>query len=168
MPMLADKIGRKRAIQVICVVCVISAVLQAAAVHLAMLLVGRFLNGVGYVLRHSSSLFDAGEPSMEERTKTDYIWFSSAMVDVIVPLYQSEVSPPKTRGRLVGSHGFLVVVGYVCDFRQTITNALANRLFTESRGLGRFRQLLRAEPTDSMAIVSCTSKYYPTSSHATN
>ena len=35
------------------------------------------------------------------------------MMDVIVPIFQSEVSPAKQRGRMVGSHGFLVVVGYV-------------------------------------------------------
>ena len=44
------------------------------------------------------------------------------MVDVIVPLYQSEVSPPRSRGRLVGSHGFLVVVGYVRDFEHQPPN----------------------------------------------
>ncbi|KAF7563903.1 hypothetical protein G7046_g210 [Stylonectria norvegica] len=80
---LADKIGRKRSIQIICTICVISVVFQAAAVHIAMLLVGRFLNGLG-----------------------------SGMMNTIVPLYQSEVSPPRTRGRMVGTHGFLVVVGY--------------------------------------------------------
>jgi hypothetical protein len=35
------------------------------------------------------------------------------MVDVIVPLYQSEVSPMKERGRMVGSHACLLVCGYV-------------------------------------------------------
>lgn len=35
------------------------------------------------------------------------------MVDVIVPLYQSEVSPVKIRGRMVGSHACLLVCGYV-------------------------------------------------------
>lgn len=49
-----------------------------------MLLVGRFLNGIGV-----------------------------GMMDVAVPIYQSEISPAKVRGRMVGSHGFLVVVGYV-------------------------------------------------------
>jgi sugar porter (SP) family MFS transporter len=48
-----------------------------------MLLVGRFLNGIG-----------------------------AGMMDVVVPLYQAEISPPKSRGRLVGAHGFLIVVGY--------------------------------------------------------
>ncbi|EPE08408.1 general substrate transporter [Ophiostoma piceae UAMH 11346] len=80
---LADAFGRKRAVQLICIICILSAILQAASVHIVMLLVGRFFNGIG-----------------------------TAMMCVIVPLYQSEVSPPSVRGRLVGSHGFLVVVGY--------------------------------------------------------
>ncbi|KAF5556450.1 sugar transporter [Fusarium phyllophilum] len=75
MTKLADKFGRKRTIQAICVVCVVSAIFQAAAVHIAMLLVGRFLNGLG-----------------------------SGMTNVIIPLYQSEVAPPHIRGRMVGAH----------------------------------------------------------------
>ncbi|KAF2792178.1 general substrate transporter [Melanomma pulvis-pyrius CBS 109.77] len=80
---LADKLGRKRAVQLVCTICVVSAILQAAAVHIGMLLVGRFFNGLG-----------------------------AGMMNVVVPLYQSEISPPGNRGRLVGSHGFLIVVGY--------------------------------------------------------
>jgi MFS family permease len=38
--------------------------------------------------------------------------FSAGMMNVVVPLYQSEISPPGDRGRLVGSHGFLIVMGY--------------------------------------------------------
>lgn len=34
------------------------------------------------------------------------------MMNCIVPLYMSEVSPPKIRGRLVGQHGFMLVLGY--------------------------------------------------------
>lgn len=49
-----------------------------------MFLVGRFLMGLG-----------------------------TGMVNVVTPLYQSEVSPAKSRGRLVGSHGFILCVGYV-------------------------------------------------------
>lgn len=49
-----------------------------------MLLVGRFINGIG-----------------------------AGMIDVAVPIYQSEISPAKVRGRMVGSHGFLVVSGMV-------------------------------------------------------
>lgn len=68
----------------ISLICVVSAAIQTGSVHIAMFLVGRFLNGIGV-----------------------------GMMDVSVPIYQSEVSPARSRGRMVGSHGFLVVVGYV-------------------------------------------------------
>lgn len=84
---LADKQGRKLSVQIITIVYIVSAAIQASSVHIAMLLVGRFFNGLG-----------------------------SGMINAIVPLYQSEVSPPKMRGRMVGSHGFLIVVGYVRPF----------------------------------------------------
>lgn len=34
------------------------------------------------------------------------------MMNCIVPLYMSEVSPPTRRGKLVGQHGFMLVMGY--------------------------------------------------------
>ncbi|EWG48827.1 hypothetical protein FVEG_08489 [Fusarium verticillioides 7600] len=36
----------------------------------------------------------------------------SGMMNVIIPLYQSEVAPPRIRGRMVGAHGFCLVLGY--------------------------------------------------------
>ncbi|KAH7013003.1 general substrate transporter [Ilyonectria destructans] len=83
VPWLLDAAGRRAAIQITALLCVASAILQAGSVHIGMLLVGRFLNGIGV-----------------------------GMIDVAVPIYQSEISPAKVRGRMVGSHGFLVVVGY--------------------------------------------------------
>ncbi|UPK95564.1 hypothetical protein LCI18_006499 [Fusarium solani-melongenae] len=67
VPWLLDRCGRR----------------LAASVYIGMLLVGRFINGIGV-----------------------------GMIDVAAPIYQSEISPAKVRGRMVGSHGFLVVVGY--------------------------------------------------------
>jgi len=43
---LADKVGRVRTIQMICVLAVITAIIQGASVHIAMFLVGRFFNGM--------------------------------------------------------------------------------------------------------------------------
>ncbi|KAM0713409.1 hypothetical protein Q7P37_010371 [Cladosporium fusiforme] len=83
IPSILDAFGRRNAIRLAALVCVVSAILQAASVHIAMLLVGRFFNGIAV-----------------------------GMVDVSVPIYQSEISPPKVRGRMVGSHGFLIVSGY--------------------------------------------------------
>jgi MFS family permease len=39
--------------------------------------------------------------------------FGVGMVNVITPLYQSEIAPAKSRGVMVGSHGFVLCIGYV-------------------------------------------------------
>lgn len=88
---LTDRLGRRVAIQIICVLCILSAALQAGSVHVAMFLVGRLLNGFGI-----------------------------GMVNSVVPIYQSEVSPASQRGRLVGIHGFLIVTGYVSSIIYTL------------------------------------------------
>jgi MFS family permease len=81
---LADYLGRRRTIQIISVVCMVSAALQAGSVHIAMLLVGRVMNGV-----------------------------SIAWINSIVPTYQLEIAPAAQRGHLVGSYGFIICIGYV-------------------------------------------------------
>ncbi|KAH8755735.1 general substrate transporter [Diaporthe sp. PMI_573] len=83
MTWLGNAFGRKVAIQVTSVLCVVAGTIQAASVHIAMFLVGRILMGVGV-----------------------------GMVNVITPLYQSEISPAHLRGRMVGTHGFILCVGY--------------------------------------------------------
>ncbi|TKA60160.1 hypothetical protein B0A49_08494 [Cryomyces minteri] len=80
---LLDTLGRKRAIQVITVLCIVSAVIQTASVHIAMFLVGRFLNGIGV-----------------------------GFMNCTIPTYISEISPPAQRGRIVGSHGFIICAAY--------------------------------------------------------
>ena len=72
----ADTLGRVRSMQVVCLLCLVGAVLQAAAVHIAMLLIGRLVTGL-----------------------------ASGMVNSIIPLYQSEVAPPKIRGLMVRNPG---------------------------------------------------------------
>ena len=65
VPWMLDALGRKRSVQIICCICVISAILQGASVHIAMFLVARFINGVGV-----------------------------GMMDVTVPIYREAASPP--------------------------------------------------------------------------
>ncbi|OAL05321.1 general substrate transporter [Phaeosphaeriaceae sp. SRC1lsM3a] len=79
----ADRFGRVRTLQILCALAVISSAIQGGAAHIAMFLVGRFLNGVGV----------------------------GALL-ALVPVYMVEISPAATRGLLVGSHGFLVVSGH--------------------------------------------------------
>jgi sugar porter (SP) family MFS transporter len=97
---VADSLGRKRAIQIICVVCMISGALQAGSVHIAMFLVGRFLSGVAI-----------------------------GLIVSIIPVYQSEVSPPSQRGMMVGFHGGAIGcgycsaawIGYACYFSKNLS-----------------------------------------------
>lgn len=81
---LADKVGRVRALQITCALCVLSAAIEGGSVHIIMFLLGRFVSGVGV-----------------------------GLIVTLVPIYQSEISPAEVRGRMVGSHGFLIVTGYV-------------------------------------------------------
>ncbi|KAL3420023.1 hypothetical protein PVAG01_08522 [Phlyctema vagabunda] len=80
---LADKLGRVRTLQVTCALAVISSAIQGGSVHVAMFLIGRFLNGVGV----------------------------GALL-TLVPVYMVEISPAERRGLLVGSHEFLIVTGH--------------------------------------------------------
>ncbi|KAK5224289.1 hypothetical protein LTR47_009900 [Exophiala xenobiotica] len=78
-----DRLGRKLSIQLISVLCIISAAIQTGSVHIAMLLIGRFLNG-----------------------------FAVGLIDCTIPTYISEISPPRQRGRMVCAHGIGLCVGY--------------------------------------------------------
>ncbi|KAL4875014.1 general substrate transporter [Aspergillus karnatakaensis] len=79
----ADKYGRCKAIFAYTVVTVIGGALQAGSVHIAMFLVARFMTGLGI-----------------------------GGLLMLVPLWQSEVSPPGHRGLLVGLHGVSILLGY--------------------------------------------------------
>ncbi|KAL3462308.1 general substrate transporter [Aspergillus heterothallicus] len=82
---LANKAGRVRSMQLTCLICIISGAIQGGSIHIAMFLIGRFLSGIGV-----------------------------GLMVALVPIYQSEVSPTESRGKMVGSHGFLIVTGYAC------------------------------------------------------
>ncbi|KAJ5113836.1 hypothetical protein N7456_002370 [Penicillium angulare] len=80
---LADRLGRVKAVQGTCVLCIVSSALQGRSIHVAMFLVGRFFNGIGV-----------------------------GLMLALVPLYQCEISPAEVRGRMVASHGMLIVTGH--------------------------------------------------------
>lgn len=78
-----DKFGRCKAMFIACLFAIIGGALQAGSVHIAMFLVARFIAGVGI----------------------------GGLV-MLVPLWQSEISPPHSRGLLVGLHGVSILIGY--------------------------------------------------------
>ena len=79
----ADVLGRRKAMLVTSIITVIGGALQAGSVNIGMYLAFRFVTGFGI----------------------------GALV-TLVPLYQSEIAPPRIRGLLVGVHGVLICVGY--------------------------------------------------------
>ncbi|EXJ68768.1 uncharacterized protein A1O5_07699 [Cladophialophora psammophila CBS 110553] len=85
VPWLLDRLGRRRTIQVAAALAIVSAALQGGSVHIAMFLIARFLNG-----------------------------WAVGMLDTSIPVFQSEISPARQRGRMVGAHGVLIVIGYSC------------------------------------------------------
>ena len=79
----ADRFGRKLTLLISSPLAVLGGALQGGAAHIAMFLVGRFIGGLAV-----------------------------GMLVVLIPLFQSEIAPPATRGFLVGQHGFILVLGY--------------------------------------------------------
>jgi MFS family permease len=71
---LTDKLGRRKAIQIGCVIWIIGSIISCASQSIGMLIAGRFINGL-----------------------------SVGICSAQVPVYVSELAPPSKRGRVVGS-----------------------------------------------------------------
>ncbi|KAI1610532.1 MFS transporter [Exophiala viscosa] len=78
-----DWLGRRKALLLYAIITIIGGALQAGSVNIGMYIAMRFITGFGI----------------------------GALV-ALVPLYQSEMSPPRIRGLLVGMHGVMICVGY--------------------------------------------------------
>jgi sugar porter (SP) family MFS transporter len=91
----ADRIGRKRTIQLGAAIATVGCAIQTGAVHISMLIIGRFIAGIAI-----------------------------GVLSMIVPVYQAEISPPHARGLLSGWTQLMIVwgffvanwVGYGCQF----------------------------------------------------
>jgi MFS family permease len=79
-----DRFGRKMTIFIGALICLVGATLQAAAVNLAMVLVGRILAG-----------------------------WAVGLLSMAVPVYQSECAHPKMRGLIVGLAQQMIGVGFI-------------------------------------------------------
>jgi MFS family permease len=79
---LSDILGRKRAIQVGAVIWCIGCILVCASQDIAMLIVGRFINGL-----------------------------SVGICSAQGPVYISELAPPSKRGRVVGKQQWAITWG---------------------------------------------------------
>ncbi|KAF7557625.1 hypothetical protein G7Z17_g588 [Cylindrodendrum hubeiense] len=80
---VADKFSRRYAMSVMAFITIVGATLQTAAVHVAMMILGRFIAGVA-----CGSLLS------------------------LVPIYLAETALPNNRGFMVGLHGMMIAVGF--------------------------------------------------------
>ncbi|PPR00886.1 hypothetical protein CVT24_000371 [Panaeolus cyanescens] len=79
-----DKYGRKRSIQIACMVALWGCAMQCGASNVATLLVGRIIAGMAI-----------------------------GLLSMTVPLYNTEVAPPKIRGFLVGLNQQMLGIGFI-------------------------------------------------------
>ncbi|KAF6755719.1 glucose transporter [Ephemerocybe angulata] len=84
---LADKLGRRKTVILAGMIWVIGSILQAAAVNRAMLVVGRVVSG-----------------------------FSVGLSSAVVPIYQSEITAPAIRGRMVSLQQWAITWGILIQY----------------------------------------------------
>ncbi|KAF9406336.1 hypothetical protein BGZ94_003151 [Podila epigama] len=84
---LGDLISRKRTIMLASIIWIIGSIIQCATVNVAMLIVGRMINGVAV-----------------------------GLASMIVPVYQSEIAPKEIRGRIVSLQQWAITWGILIQF----------------------------------------------------
>ncbi|KAK4512973.1 Oxysterol-binding protein 3 [Mucor velutinosus] len=84
---IGDKVGRKRFVFIACIIHTIGTITQCAGHTFAAFFIGKLITG-----------------------------FSLGMFSVMCPLYQSEISLPEHRGRLISMHQFGVTIGFCLAF----------------------------------------------------
>ncbi|CAF1608590.1 unnamed protein product, partial [Didymodactylos carnosus] len=82
-----DRFSRKYSIVLFCWIFILGAILQTASIHIAMLLVSRFIAGVGI-----------------------------GALSMLIPVYQSEIAPKEIRGRLISLQQWLITIGIAVSF----------------------------------------------------
>jgi MFS family permease len=95
MGWLCDAHGRKTSLLASGILAIIGGALQGGSVHIAMMLVARFITGWSAGNTYSSNPKDTSE-KLTRRL---------GMLVTLVPVFQSELAPPSSRGFLVGQHG---------------------------------------------------------------
>ncbi|KAF9339246.1 hypothetical protein BGZ91_006580, partial [Linnemannia elongata] len=84
---LGDRISRKRTIMLAASIWIIGSIIQCAAQNVAMLIVGRIINGVAV-----------------------------GLASMIVPVYQSEIAPKNIRGRIVSLQQWAITWGILIQY----------------------------------------------------
>jgi MFS family permease len=97
-----DHLGRRLSIFVCCILAFIGGGLQAGSVNMAMFISARLIAGLG-----------TGELIFGTRSNSKADCMRLGGLLAAIPVYTSEISPPKTRGLVVGLHGVFIAFGTV-------------------------------------------------------
>ncbi|KAH7122002.1 general substrate transporter, partial [Dactylonectria estremocensis] len=79
----ADALGRKKTIAIAAVIALVAGIIQAASINIGMLIAGRIVGG-----------------------------FAVGMMNMTIPIYNSEIAPPEKRGMIAGLHAQFVGFGF--------------------------------------------------------
>lgn len=127
LPVCADRWGRRWALAIGCCFVIFGGALQAGSVAVAMLCVARFITGIGVGFLLSG-----------------------------VPIFQAEISPPHSRGLMVGLHGqYIIEYNNLCLGGLTTARYLPWIWFLY-RPMGR-RRLLSCRRTGDLENSPCHS-----------
>jgi MFS family permease len=102
---VSDWIGRRGALGVSAAIALVGSALVAGSVNIAMLFVMRVLQGIGL-----------------------------GMLLALVPLYLTEVAPPKHRGFLTGSTQFATGIGYIMYVPRSLASRASADKLLAARG----------------------------------
>ena len=97
----SDSLGRKKSVFLSAALAALDGALQAGSVHIGMFIVARLVAGLGI----------GKQLVFNDRAKQSLTCTGSLFA--AIPLYQSEVSPPKSRGLIVGLHGIFISFGTI-------------------------------------------------------
>lgn len=105
-----ERYSRKYTIQFGALIQIIGGALCAGSINVAMFLAGRFIVGWAIGILYTVSFPDLSrcymQPSMCSTRLTSLHYQA-------IPVYQSEMSTPATRGFMVSMHGIMIAIGYL-------------------------------------------------------
>lgn len=146
---MCDACGRKQALLIATTISLVGSALQAGSAAIGMFLFARWLTGYGvgkYLLKLA-----ACAQELVTSICNDADTLCSGNLVTLIPIMQAEISPPASRGFLVGQHGRIASLVYARVFFLTKRRLCSCGRLHVCR-LGRLRLLFFGKFRFSMAI----------------
>ncbi|KAK4940654.1 hypothetical protein LTR10_019284 [Elasticomyces elasticus] len=132
---LPEVLGRRMAVFLGAIMATIGGALQAGSVNMAMFIAFRLVAGLGVGMIYRTVV------TLVTTHRSPGSLFSC------IPLYQSEISPPESRGMVVGFHGIFITLGY------TLSNWVGVGFFYVNANGAQWRLPLAIQAVPSLLCV---------------